>query len=114
MTILVWNVRGINKKERRQDIKDHIHKLKPTMIGLVETKVRPHKARRVLNCVPQSWSYANNYTHSNKCRIWIFWSRQVWNCNIINLSSQQITIEAKNIRGLDLVVSFIYGENWKN
>jgi len=48
MTILVWNVRGMNKMERRQDIKEQIYKLKPSMIGLVETKVRPHKATKVI------------------------------------------------------------------
>ena len=63
--------------------------------------------------VPHGWGYANNYAFSNKGRIWIFWNTKVWNYNIINLSSQHITIEANNNGGLEIMVSFIYGENWK-
>jgi len=55
MTILVWNVRGMNKKKRGQDVRDYINKLKPYIIGLIETKVKFSKARRVLNCIPQGW-----------------------------------------------------------
>ena len=47
MTILLWNVRGLNLKERRRDVIDHITKLEPSMVGLVETKVKEHKSYRI-------------------------------------------------------------------
>ena len=77
MSILVWNIRGMNKKERRQDVKDHIYKFKPSIIGLVETKVRRHKASRVLKCWPQGWGHTNNYAFSNNGRIWAFWEMHI-------------------------------------
>jgi len=104
----------MNKKERRQDVKDHIHKLKPSIIGLVETKVKPHKAKRILNCIPPGWGYTNNYAFSNEGRIWVLRYMHIWKCSIINLSSQQITIEAKNNGGLEIVLSFIFRENWRS
>jgi len=99
----------MNKKERKQDVKDHIYKLKPSIIALVETKVRSSKARRVLKCIPQGWGHANNYACSNKGRIWLFWNLQILKSTIINLSSQHITIEAKNNGGIE-IVSFSYME----
>ena len=47
MGILVWNVRGLNTKERRKDVRDHVHKFYPSIVGLVETKVKPEKAFRI-------------------------------------------------------------------
>jgi len=53
-------------KERRQDVKDHIYKQKPSIIGLVETKVRANKSRRILGCIPQGWGNANNNAYLKK------------------------------------------------
>jgi len=39
MSIIVWNVRGLNK-ERRQDLKEHIASFAPSMLVLVETEVK--------------------------------------------------------------------------
>jgi len=40
MSILVQNIRGLNKKKRRRGVRDHVHKLSPSIVGLVETKLR--------------------------------------------------------------------------
>ena len=55
MINLVWNVRGLNLKERRRDVIDHIKKLNPSIVGLVETKVMEHKSHRVQKCLPHGW-----------------------------------------------------------
>jgi len=38
MSILVWNVRRFNKKGRRKDVIDHVHKFDPSIVALVETR----------------------------------------------------------------------------
>jgi len=53
MTILIWNARGLDLKERRTDAMEHITNLKPSMTGLVETRVKEHKTLRVLKCLPK-------------------------------------------------------------
>jgi len=53
--MFIWNVRGLNKKERRQDLKEHIATFKPSMVVLVETKVSPHNRHRVIKCIPRNW-----------------------------------------------------------
>ena len=40
MKIVMWNVRGMNKKERQREVRDLIKKEKPDLVGLVETKIR--------------------------------------------------------------------------
>ena len=47
MAIFIWNTRGINTKERRQDLKDQLYRLKPSFVGLVETKVKEHNSFRI-------------------------------------------------------------------
>ena len=72
MNIFVWNVRGMHTKERRKDVKDLIHKFKSSIIGLVETKVKLQKSRKVTDCIPQGWGHAHNYAYFSKGRIWVF------------------------------------------
>ena len=112
MTILVWNVRDLNLKERRRDVKNHIHTLSPSIVGLVETKVRPTKAYRVNKAIPHGWQFVNKYECSNKGRIWLCRNASIWLCIVLSVSLQQITIQATNKRGLAIIMSGVYGENW--
>jgi len=38
MSILIWNVRGLNDKGRRRDVRDHIARYNPSMVGFIETE----------------------------------------------------------------------------
>ena len=67
----------MNKKERRKDIKEDIKKWTPSMLVLVETKVKPSKVNRVLTCLPQYWDYVNNYEYSIFGRVWICWNTKI-------------------------------------
>jgi len=55
MSFLTWNVRGLNLKERRQDLKEHLRNLKPSVLGQVETKVRVHNKQRIISYFPRHW-----------------------------------------------------------
>ncbi|XP_020250141.1 uncharacterized protein LOC109827547 [Asparagus officinalis] len=101
----------MNNLSRRKDIKRHIKSLNPSLIGLLETKVKPAKSYRVSKCFPPHWSYCNNYTASSRGRIWVAWDAEVWNGTILSVTLQQITIMLQNNGGLNLMLSVIYGEN---
>jgi len=77
MSIFAWNVRGLNKKERRRDVIQHISKYNPSLVALVETKVKQCKQNRVIKCLPQGWAFCNNYSSSLLGRIWIGWNKNV-------------------------------------
>ena len=53
-----WNVRGLNLEERR-DVMDHISMYGPTIVGLVETRVKESKASRITRYLPHGWSFLN-------------------------------------------------------
>lgn len=71
MAFLAWNVRRINQKDRRRDVRDFISKLSPSIVGLVESKVRPHKAYGISRSLPFGWDYVNNNAFANNGRIWL-------------------------------------------
>lgn len=114
MSIFFWNTRGLNKKERRADLKEQLAKWLPSLVGLVETKVKESKAFRVIKCFPNHWIAFNNYNHSPRWRIWVGWDPHIWKCNIISSSSQQITAACTNAGGLFIYISIIYGANYQS
>jgi len=71
MSVLAWNVRGLNKKERRKDLKDHMVKYSPSIVVVVVTKIRPHKKYKIWRCIPKGWGSVNNNEFSSLGRIWI-------------------------------------------
>lgn len=111
MTMLFWNVRGMNMKSRRKDIKNHIKSLYPSVVGLIETKVKSHKAARISKCIPSTWPYCNNYSCSNKGRIWLTWDDSVWTGYVISVTLQQISVTLENKGGLLILLTLVYGEN---
>jgi hypothetical protein len=78
----------MNKKDRRRDIRNNIEKLKPSIVGLLKTKVRSNKSLKVQKCFPAPWSYCANYTYSPKGRIWVAWDSNIWEASVISSSLQ--------------------------
>jgi len=108
MTIFVWNIRGFNKKGRKSDVQDHIHKLSSSIVALVETKVKLSKVDRLSGCVPRNWTSCNNFALSAKGRIWVAWDPDVWSCFPHAISEQQITLFVKNKGGLEGYLTVVY------
>ena len=69
MSILLWNVRGMTKKGRRKDAKDHFKSLSPSILALVETKVKLNKLDGLKCCVPHNWPSNDNFHLSSQGRI---------------------------------------------
>jgi len=69
MSILTWNVRGLNLEARRKDVKEHITKHKPSFVALLETKIKVNKMIRLIRCIPASWMHKTNHEHSIGGRI---------------------------------------------
>ena len=72
MPVMIWNVRGLNKRVRRQDVKHHIAKYSPSFVGLLETKVKLSNFARIADCFPLNWNFSNNFHLSNLGRICVF------------------------------------------
>jgi len=106
-------VRGLNKKEKRQDLKEHLSKHASSVLVLVETKVKPHKEHRILKCIPTSWQCTNNNEYSILGRVWIFWNPRVWSCQVYSKGLQQITVTISNKGGFNMLTA-VYGSNWQS
>ena len=57
MSLLIWNVRGLNKERRKKDAMEHIQKLFPSIVALVETKFKLNKMNIIVSCVPKPGSH---------------------------------------------------------
>jgi len=86
MSLLIWNARGLNKIERRKDVLEHIQKYKPSMVALVETKIKMSKFDRIKSCTRKQWQSCHNFHLSARGRIWISWDPTVWVCTVHSVS----------------------------
>src|SRR5438270_13005937 len=111
MSILFWNVRGINKYPRVNDFLTIKGIHRPSIVCLVETKVKEENSSRLLNYFPSDWNSINNYTCDPHGRIWIFLDTKSWNCSMEQSSAQHITLSAINKGGLCCTATFIYAFN---
>ena len=90
---------------------DHIQRLCPSIVGLVETKVKLSDLHKIKKCVPQNWISCNNFHLSTIGRISISWNLAIWACAVLSISMQQITISMKNNGGMEGFLSVVYGLN---
>ena len=67
---------------------DHITKYSPSLVGLMETKVKLQNAVRINSCMPQAWASCNNCQFSNNGRLSVFWNHSIWSCTELAKSSQ--------------------------
>ena len=90
---------------------DHIHSHAPSIVALVETKIKLSKIRRVNSCVSPNWPSCNNFHLSSRGRIWISWNPDVWTCDVYAISIQQITLTVQNKGKLEGYLTVVYGLN---
>ena len=113
MSIILWNVRGLNHS-RISDVKFLLQSHQPSIVCLIETKVKTHNSHRITNFLPADWSSINNYDHDSHGRIWVLWNFNTWSCSLISSSDQYIIVRAPNKGGFDCIISFIYAHNFQN
>src|SRR4051812_41396211 len=111
MSIILWNVRGLNHSSRISDFKLLLHSQQASIICLVETKIKELNSNRILDSLPADWFSLNNYAHDSSRRIWIFWHFHTWSCSLVHSSDQFITISAINKGGFTCMISFVYAHN---
>ena len=111
MSILVLNVRRLNDKVRRKDVKDHISKYNPSLVAFVETKVSLANVQRLTSCVYQNWQVNHNFDIEDMGRIWISWDPRVWRYVVISKSYQQLTLSHSDKGGFLAFLTIVYGEN---
>lgn len=106
------NIRGVNKKPKQASVQDLICKKSISFVGLVETRVKAHKASNVASAINKKWKWLFHYEHHLNGRIWFGWDPNIWDVSFVSNSSQYIHYLVMSI---ELKVQFfftvIYGLN---
>ena len=75
MTILIWNVKGLNKPSMQPEIRRKIQKLKLDFVILLETRVKQASFQYVASSiVPNGWMESSNLNEGSSAHIWVLWN----------------------------------------
>lgn len=96
--MLSWNVRGLNWPNKQEDLRPYLHSLKVEIVGLMETKVKEDKAKKIIHTILPGWNWENNYEFSPKGRIWVTWKRGAYEVINISKSDQYIHYRVTNLQ----------------
>lgn len=98
MSIFVWNV-WASLPTYDDVICDFIYNSsRHPWLVFWKLKVKKHILIESKNCFPSSWQTYANYSEHSSSRIWVLWNPSVWTCSTVSSSSQQIFIDALQIK----------------
>ncbi|KAK6791375.1 hypothetical protein RDI58_010456 [Solanum bulbocastanum] len=85
---------------------------KISLFGLIETRVKQHKANKILTNITPTWGHLENYCSATNGRIWICWDTSMYTILKINEHNQLLHCQVKNNSNvLDCLLTIIYGLN---
>lgn len=108
-----YNVRGLNKKPKQAYLRQLIFDNSVSLVELLETRVKEHKASRISRNICKNWTWAFNYDYHCNGRIWVGWNPAIWHVDILFISTQVIHCKAQNLSCTSnyFLISFAYGLN---
>lgn len=69
--IVTWNVRGLNKIARHNEIGAHLGNMKVSCVAMLETRVKENNANKVRRVFGVNWNWIDNYEHHLNGIIWV-------------------------------------------
>ncbi|XP_074314012.1 uncharacterized protein LOC141649216 [Silene latifolia] len=112
MIISSWNIRGFNKPLKHLEVIYFLKNSHIDILGLLETRVRKHKASKILkNKFGRYKSFTNYNSHSNG-RIWLLWNPITTSISILEEQAQVVHCKVTHlISGRTFLLSVVYGFN---
>jgi len=77
MTMISWNIRGMNTPRCISDVLKLLTKFKPTIVGLVENKLNSSNLSTLSSKIPRHWDIITNNTTECIGRILTLWDTSV-------------------------------------
>ncbi|KAH0773588.1 hypothetical protein KY290_010725 [Solanum tuberosum] len=77
MIISTWNIRGLNQPLKKKELRHFLKKNKVDVIGVVETRVKVHKAGNILQKMVTDWKHCLNYPMAYNGRVWLLWKDHI-------------------------------------
>ncbi|KAH0642121.1 hypothetical protein KY290_033725 [Solanum tuberosum] len=112
MSWIIWNVRRINKWYKQKELKLYLRNKHIKLAALLETRVKAHKAPRVLANVFPGWQSLNNYSWEINGRVWMVWDPNFYQVTHIRSTAQSVHCLINGITGtLSCLITVIYTFN---
>lgn len=78
MSVITWNIRGLNKTYKQKEVREFIRSNNKALIALVEHRVKEHKTNDIIKKIAPGWQLISNASQSNKSRIWVIWDPRIY------------------------------------
>ncbi|GJR91349.1 RNA-directed DNA polymerase, eukaryota, reverse transcriptase zinc-binding domain protein [Tanacetum coccineum] len=111
--INVWNIRGMSKAIKQNEVIKLINNKRLNMCAVLETHLKAKNINKICDKVFSQWDWISNAKYSPTCcRIFIGWDPMVVRVMIIHESKQSILCEVENVANKEKIVSsFVYAAN---
>ncbi|XP_021729890.1 uncharacterized protein LOC110696864 [Chenopodium quinoa] len=101
---------GLNDPGRVVNVKRLLRNHSIEVIGLLETKVKQGKFKTLQKKFRLSWSWVDNYSYSQKGRIWVRWNSDVINLDVLTVHEQFIHCAVSHRDSTaPILCTFVYG-----
>lgn len=112
MSIVAWNVRGLNKSKKQKAVRDFVFAQKSGIVCFFEHKIRSSKEKGVRERLFLEWGSFYNNEFDERGRIWLIWDRKNYSIDVLDVGAQWIhtrIIEHGSKRSF--FITFVYGYN---
>lgn len=112
MKRLFWNIRGVNKRYKQKEVKNLLKNKKVDLVGIVETRVKAHKATQISANIASVWGKLHNYNSTENGRIWILWDTRHYYVSLLKEEMQLIQCQVRSLAdGEVCLITVVYGYN---
>ncbi|XP_062113923.1 uncharacterized protein LOC133824924 [Humulus lupulus] len=113
--ILSWNVRGINKRHKQEEVKRLLFSLKLGLVGLLETKIQAHNLGPVYVNMFAGWCFSTNNAWHKGGQIMLSWNPRMFIVNILKCTSQLMHLDVISLASKEqFLVTYVYAMNEEN
>lgn len=109
MKIASWNIRGLNRPLKQNDVRDFIKKYDIDIMGVLETKLEVSRIKRVMRNKFYGFRQINNFNMHDAGRILILWNPLKIGLEVVECTQQAIHCLATcKVTSFTFNVSFVY------
>ncbi|KAL5132045.1 putative ribonuclease H protein [Glycine soja] len=110
--LVSWNIRGLNKAGKLREISSHLLNLQPSIVVLIETRVKEANAHKIRGKLGLKGKYLDNYSQYGNGTLWIFWDDSKLELRYVRSSCQLIHCSVHDVAGkFKFWLTTIYAHN---
>ena len=101
-----WNIRGLNRSNKQNEVNKFVKLNRVDIIGIFETKVKIGKEKDIQHRMLPSWDFYSNNKSDNYNRIWVTWNPARIKVNVLKETSQLIHLDVFDILNNKKIYNF--------